>query len=402
MKSLVRLIVGVLFGAFLSFSSFAVVLPLTMYAYSAAYGVPASGFIYESAAAACDAFDSALAGTNYSNFNVSHYLSTNGVVCNNLSSGGGDVTTSIAVSSSVCPANSSGTTSCTCNSGYIESNGQCVNSSCNAGDSMPVFWTAPSSDYVSSVPSDVCSQGCSGHLDIASYDSLTSSVVGNYKKTGATCTGSPSSSLPAPSSTASSPSSSASAPSSTASDSSTSSSNSNPSPNCTSDCNNVTNTTTNNNTTNNNSVTNITNNITNPSSTASDSSGGSSGSSSTSPSSGASDSGSSGSSGADNGTKPPETPASDEANCGAPGEPACKIDESGTPTSAGITTDALNGELDKRDNNLNSIQNTDDKDTSWGVVPSWFNGSDSCTPYDGGDIHGIKLLVTIPRQSRGL
>ena len=85
-----------------------------------------------------------------------------------------------------------------------------------------------------------------------------------------------------------------------------------------------------------------------------------------------------------------------EPNCGIGDQPPCntKIDESGTPRDGGdrMGTERLNHDFTKLDNVLPKIYDRSDKDTTWGVVPSWF-GSGSCTPFSFGDIHGVPFTI---------
>ena len=55
-------------------------------------------------------------------------------------------------------------------------------------------------------------------------------------------------------------------------------------------------------------------------------------------------------------------------------------------------TERLNHDFTKLDNVLPKIYDRSDKDTTWGVVPSWF-GSGSCTPFSFGDIHGVPFTI---------
>jgi len=81
--------------------------------------------------------------------------------------------------------------------------------------------------------------------------------------------------------------------------------------------------------------------------------------------------------------------------CGLPGTPACKIDETGTPstvdTSPGLAK--LKEDADKRDALLDAIKNKNDKDTSF-VWPSWLS-SGSCSPWDFGTFPVINFRLTL-------
>lgn len=96
-------------------------------------------------------------------------------------------------------------------------------------------------------------------------------------------------------------------------------------------------------------------------------------------------------------TKPVE--GKEQAACGAPGQPKCGIDETGTPTGKGAYDEAKAG-LDKAEGDfkagLDSIKSTADKDTSWGVVPSWIAHAE-CRPWDLGafEIMGQSFAIVI-------
>lgn len=82
----------------------------------------------------------------------------------------------------------------------------------------------------------------------------------------------------------------------------------------------------------------------------------------------------------DGGLKPSDIPAA----CGAPGQPACKIDEAGTPdasaASGATAKDTLNSKWDEATIALSSVTNSTGKDTSWGVLPSWITPG-TCQPW---------------------
>lgn len=95
-----------------------------------------------------------------------------------------------------------------------------------------------------------------------------------------------------------------------------------------------------------------------------------------------------GSTGATSGTTGPTN--DDAKTCGRPGQPACKIDETGTPANA--TTDGLGGlnqGYDTLGETLDAIKNANGKDTSWGIVPTWLQASASCHPV---------VLMTLPEK----
>lgn len=86
----------------------------------------------------------------------------------------------------------------------------------------------------------------------------------------------------------------------------------------------------------------------------------------------------------------------DLKTCGLPGNPACKIDESGTPDGKGYSSDAtgkLGSDWDKLDGLLSSIQNKGDKDTSWSM-PSWLPAS-SCTAWNLGTLPVVNVAITV-------
>ena len=93
----------------------------------------------------------------------------------------------------------------------------------------------------------------------------------------------------------------------------------------------------------------------------------------------------------------------EQAACGAPGQPKCsvKVDETGTPDGKTAYGKAK-ADLDKLESdytdNLNTIKSTADKDTSWGIVPSWISHGE-CTPWDLGSFQimgqAIPLNVNI-------
>jgi hypothetical protein len=77
------------------------------------------------------------------------------------------------------------------------------------------------------------------------------------------------------------------------------------------------------------------------------------------------------------------TPGQEQQACGAPGQPACRLDESGMPTGAGFGMsrghEGLDGAADQKDGQLSGIASAEGKDTSWSV-PSWFSAA-ACHPW---------------------
>lgn len=75
--------------------------------------------------------------------------------------------------------------------------------------------------------------------------------------------------------------------------------------------------------------------------------------------------------------------------CGLPGGPACKIDESGTPSNSDPADKApFDAALQNRIDQLPNITNPTDKNTSWGVMPVWVQGG-TCEPWH---------IYTLPAQ----
>lgn len=86
------------------------------------------------------------------------------------------------------------------------------------------------------------------------------------------------------------------------------------------------------------------------------------------------------SSGAATGKVDTET-GKEQAACGAPGQPKCGIDESGTPGGTGDHGQAaLKQGWDSLDAALAGVQSDAGKDTSWGLVPSWLVAAGTCVP----------------------
>lgn len=72
-----------------------------------------------------------------------------------------------------------------------------------------------------------------------------------------------------------------------------------------------------------------------------------------------------------------------QAACGAPGQPKCGIDESGTPDGKDTLT-GKHGEFDdklgEREAALSTVTSSSGKDTSWGIVPAWTQAG-TCTAW---------------------
>ena len=82
-----------------------------------------------------------------------------------------------------------------------------------------------------------------------------------------------------------------------------------------------------------------------------------------------------------NGTvdKPPTD--KEQQACGAPGQPRCSIDETGTPDGTGLLpTTQFDSKLQERENALTTVTSSSGKDTSWGVMPQWTQGG-TCSPW---------------------
>lgn len=89
----------------------------------------------------------------------------------------------------------------------------------------------------------------------------------------------------------------------------------------------------------------------------------------------------------------------EQQECGAPGQPKCRIDETGTPDGKGIFDqhrDKLENEGQKMTDELEKIRNTQDKDTSWGTTPTWIQHA-ACAPWDLGtlQIAGRSISLSI-------
>ncbi|WP_208933678.1 hypothetical protein [Paracidovorax avenae] len=84
-----------------------------------------------------------------------------------------------------------------------------------------------------------------------------------------------------------------------------------------------------------------------------------------------------------NGTTDKPGDGKEQAACGAPGQPKCKIDESGTPDGKSAYDGpgkSLDDAFGKAREQLEGVKSTGDKDTSWGIVPSWLQHG-GCTPW---------------------
>ena len=83
--------------------------------------------------------------------------------------------------------------------------------------------------------------------------------------------------------------------------------------------------------------------------------------------------------------------------CGAPGQPKCRIDETGTPDGKDAFNSAkekLDSEFDKLTTELDKIKSPDGKDTSWGVMPTWIQ-TGACSPWNLGTLPIIDRQIKI-------
>lgn len=79
-----------------------------------------------------------------------------------------------------------------------------------------------------------------------------------------------------------------------------------------------------------------------------------------------------------------------QAACGAPGQPKCAMDETGTPTGkTDYGQEPIAAANKSLDDTLAGIQSTTGKDTSWGLVPRWLQQSGGCSP---------TVLYTLPSK----
>lgn len=84
-----------------------------------------------------------------------------------------------------------------------------------------------------------------------------------------------------------------------------------------------------------------------------------------------------------NGTVDKPGEGKEQAACGAPGQPKCGIDETGTPDGKGRMASDLSSfgnELKKREDALGTVTSASGKDTSWGIMPQWTQGG-TCSPW---------------------
>lgn len=99
-------------------------------------------------------------------------------------------------------------------------------------------------------------------------------------------------------------------------------------------------------------------------------------------------------------TKPGD--GKEQAACGAPGQAKCKIDETGTPDGKGAfdgPTKSLDEAFGTAKKQLDGVNAAGDKDTGWGVVPSWMQHS-ACTPWSLGTLpvgDGREITVDVCR-----
>jgi hypothetical protein len=93
--------------------------------------------------------------------------------------------------------------------------------------------------------------------------------------------------------------------------------------------------------------------------------------------------------------KPPD--GEEQQACGAPGQPKCRIDETGTPDGKGVFDKAksdMDAEWDKKKTELDKFMNGSDKDTSWGVMPSWLH-TGGCSPWSLGTLPVINVQINV-------
>lgn len=94
-------------------------------------------------------------------------------------------------------------------------------------------------------------------------------------------------------------------------------------------------------------------------------------------------------------TKPPT--GKEQQACGAPGQPKCSIDETGTPDGKSVFDKAksdMDAEWDKKKTELDKFMNGGDKDTSWGVTPSWLH-TGGCSPWSLGTLPVINVQINV-------
>lgn len=83
--------------------------------------------------------------------------------------------------------------------------------------------------------------------------------------------------------------------------------------------------------------------------------------------------------------------------CGAPGQPKCRMDETGTPDGKTVFDkhqDKLENEGQKMTDELEKIRGTSDKDTSWGTTPTWIQHA-ACSPWDLGTFQIASRSISV-------
>ncbi len=84
----------------------------------------------------------------------------------------------------------------------------------------------------------------------------------------------------------------------------------------------------------------------------------------------------------------------EQQECGAPGQPQCRIDESGTPNGSGSTSqEGLNAAWQSAEAALTSVSSSQGKDTTWSM-PSWFLAA-QCQPWDLGTLPIIDVAISV-------
>ncbi len=87
----------------------------------------------------------------------------------------------------------------------------------------------------------------------------------------------------------------------------------------------------------------------------------------------------------------------EQLECGAPGQPKCRIDETGTPDGKGVFDqhrDKLENESQKMTDELEKIRSASDKDTSWGASLSWITPG-SCTVWNLGTFNIMGRSISL-------
>lgn len=103
-----------------------------------------------------------------------------------------------------------------------------------------------------------------------------------------------------------------------------------------------------------------------------------------------------------NGTTTKPGDGKEQAACGAPGQAKCKIDETGTPDGKGAfdgPTKSLDEAFGTAKKQLDGVNAAGDKDTGWGVVPSWLQHS-ACVPWSLGTLpvgDGREITIDVCR-----